>query len=133
MTHPDQPHRRFNPLKSEWVLVSPHRNNRPWQGHAERPTPNDRPAHDPDCYLCASNTRATGATNPNYSGPYVFPNDYPAMLVDTPHVDFGNDALFQAQSVRGTSRVICFSERHDLTLAELSVPNIRRLVDVWTE
>jgi UDPglucose--hexose-1-phosphate uridylyltransferase len=133
MTHPDQPHRRFNPLKGEWVLVSPHRNNRPWQGHAERPTLNDRPAHDPDCYLCAGNTRATGATNPNYSGSYVFPNDYPAMLVDTPRVDFGNDALFRAQSVRGTSRVICFSERHDLTLAELSVPNIRRLVDVWTE
>ncbi|SDZ56507.1 UTP-hexose-1-phosphate uridylyltransferase /UDP-glucose-hexose-1-phosphate uridylyltransferase [Jannaschia faecimaris] len=128
----DQPHRRFNPLKGEWVLVSPHRSNRPWQGQAESPTSKDKPAHDPNCYLCAGNTRVTGATNPDYAGPYVFPNDYPALLVDTSYVDTGNDALFRAQTVRGTSRVICFSERHDLTLPELSVPEIRRVVDVWT-
>ena len=129
----DQPHRRFNPLKSEWVLVSPHRNNRPWQGQAENPISKDRPAHDPNCYLCARNTRVTGATNPDYSGPYVFANDYPALLIDTPQIDRDTDTLFRAQTVRGTSRVICFSERHDLTLPELSVPDIRRVINVWTE
>ncbi|AXI42516.1 UDP-glucose--hexose-1-phosphate uridylyltransferase [Sulfitobacter sp. SK011] len=130
---PDQPHRRFNPLKGDWVLVSPHRGNRPWQGQAESPTPKDKPAHDPNCYLCAGNTRATGQINPDYAGPYVFPNDYPALLTDTPLVDFAADPLFQAQNVRGTSRVICFSERHDLTLPELSVPSIRKIVDVWSK
>lgn len=127
----DQPHRRFNPLKSEWVLVSPHRSNRPWQGQAETPIPSNKVAHDQSCYLCAGNTRANGQTNPDYSGPYVFANDYPALLPDTLLVSFGTDPLFRAHSVQGTSRVICFSERHDLTLPELSLPALRKVVDAW--
>jgi UDPglucose--hexose-1-phosphate uridylyltransferase len=127
----DQPHRRFNPLKSEWVLVSPHRSNRPWQGQAETPVTDDKVAHDQTCYLCAGNTRANGQTNPHYSGPYVFANDYPALLPDTPLACFDTDPLFRAHSVQGTSRVICFSERHDLTLPELSLTSLRQVVDVW--
>ncbi len=126
-----QPHRRYNPLTKAWVLVSPHRNNRPWQGKSEDTARVVKPAHHPSCYLCASNTRATGDVNPAYEGPYVFPNDFPAMLEDTPD---GADAhpLMRAEAVQGTSRVICFSERHDLTLPELPVPAIRDVVDCWS-
>ncbi|MEM8569640.1 MAG: UDP-glucose--hexose-1-phosphate uridylyltransferase [Pseudomonadota bacterium] len=136
MAHPDfteSPHRRYNPLKGEWVLVSPHRNKRPWQGQSEATAQEHKPAYDPDCYLCPGNTRANGVVNPNYVGPYVFTNDFPALLSDTPKGTSGGDPLFQAETVRGTARVICFSERHDLTLPELPLDNIRQVVDVWAE
>ncbi len=126
------PHRRFNPLKGEWVLVSPQRNKRPWQGRQEKPAVEQRPAHDPACYLCAGNTRSSGATNLAYKGTYVFDNDFPALLEDTPE-GAESDALFRAESVRGTARVMCFSPRHDLTLPELPVPAIRGVVDTWAE
>lgn len=126
-----QPHRRYNPLKREWVLVSPHRNKRPWQGKSEAQTRADTPAHDPDCYLCAGNTRVTGAVNPDYKGPFVFPNDFPAMLGDTPSGSSDAHPLLQAEAVRGTSRVICFSERHDLTLPDLPVTAIRAVIELW--
>ncbi len=129
----EQPHRRFNPLTREWVLVSPHRNNRPWQGRSEDTAPDAKPAHDPACYLCAGNTRANGAVNPDYSGPYVFPNDFPALLEDTEQTVASDHPLLRRQSVRGTARVICFSERHDLTLPEMSQTNIRRVVDLWSD
>lgn len=129
----DHPHRRFNPLTGEWVLVSPHRNKRPWQGRSEDTAPAVKPAHDPDCYLCAGNTRVTGAVNPDYRGPFVFPNDFPALLDQAgPAIDTGSD-LLRAQSVRGTARVICFSERHDLTLPELDVDAISGVVDLWAD
>ena len=125
------PHRRYNPLRGEWVLVSPHRGRRPWQGKSETPASGTRLPHDPECYLCAGNRRANGAVNPDYSGPYVFENDFPALLKDTPaHADDGAP-LFRVQSASGTSRVICFSERHDLTLPDLPVAAIRRVVDLW--
>ena len=129
----ETPHRRFNPLKGDWVLVSPHRNKRPWQGRQEEAARNEKPAHDPKCYLCAGNTRVTGDVNPNYVGPFVFGNDFPALLSDTEIVEDRSDPLFQAETVKGTARVICFSERHDLTLPEMEVAGIRSVVDLWIE
>lgn len=127
------PHRRFNPLKDEWVLVSPHRNQRPWLGRTEVTPPERKSEHDPNCYLCAGTRRASGRVNPNYVGPYVFDNDFPALLADTPYVDAREDKLFRTTTVRGTARVICFSERHDLTLPELPLEGVRRVVDVWAD
>ncbi len=129
----DQPHRRFNPLKREWVLVSPHRNERPWQGRSEDAARDVKPAHDPSCYLCAGNTRVNGEVNPQYAGPFVFPNDFPALLNDTPDGAGAAHHLLRSEAVRGTSRVICFSERHDLTLPELPVSAIRAVIDLWAD
>lgn len=129
----DDPHRRYNPLKGEWVLVSPHRNKRPWMGRQEKQVATEKPAHDPECYLCAGNSRTSGAVNPDYQGAYVFENDFPALLTDTPLGSTKDDPLFRAQGVRGTARVICFSERHDLTLPELSVEAIGQVIDLWAD
>ena len=125
------PHRRLNPLTGQWVLVSPHRTKRPWQGHREHATGEPRPAYDPKCYLCHGNTRANGEVNPAYTSTCVFTNDYAALLPDTPTTAASHDPLLRVEPVRGTCRVICFSPRQDLTLAEMSLPDIRQVVDVW--
>ncbi|TXH65972.1 MAG: galactose-1-phosphate uridylyltransferase [Tolumonas sp.] len=129
----DHPHRRFNPLTGQWVLVSPHRAKRPWQGQVEKAAPDDRPAHDPDCFLCAGNTRVNGEKNPDYQGTFVFTNDFAALMTDTPASPQSEDPLFQCESARGTSRVICFSPDHSKTLPELPVPAIRQVIDTWCE
>lgn len=129
----DHPHRRLNLLTGEYVLVSPHRTKRPWQGQVERPPQDERPAYDPRCYLCPGNERANGEHNPQYESTFVFTNDFAAMLPDVPHYHSKPGSLFTAESVRGTSRVLCFSPRHDLTLAEMQPADIRRVVDLWAE
>jgi UDPglucose--hexose-1-phosphate uridylyltransferase len=129
----EHPHRRYNPLIGEWLLVSPHRAKRPWQGQIETTPPDTRPAYDPTCYLCPGNARAGGKTNPTYTGTYVFDNDFPALLTDTPTDESEAHPLFKMQGERGLCRVICFSPRHDLTLAHMETADIRRVVDTWAE
>ncbi|MEX1018590.1 MAG: UDP-glucose--hexose-1-phosphate uridylyltransferase [Litorilinea sp.] len=127
----EHPHRRRNLLTGEWVLVSPHRTKRPWQGQVETATRTSRPAHDPTCYLCPGNLRAGGQQNPDYTTTYVFDNDFAALLPDSPQGTFSDHPLLQVEAETGICRVICFSPRHDLTLPEMPADAIAAVVDVW--
>jgi UDPglucose--hexose-1-phosphate uridylyltransferase len=131
-----RPHRRRNPLTGEWMLVSPQRTERPWQGQTavERPT---TPQYDPDCYLCPGNARSGGVRNPDYASTFVFQNDFAALLADPEPHDLPHDActpdLFRAATVDGECRVICFSPRHDLTLARMNAAEIAVVIDLWRD
>jgi len=129
----DYPHRRLNQLTGEWVLVSPHRLKRPWQGKKEASFQEQRPAYDPGCYLCPGNARAHGATNPAYTQTFVFTNDFPALLPEVPGLASTRHSLLQSESIRGTCRVLCFSPRHDLTLAEMGENEMHGVIRAWTE
>jgi len=156
------PHRRFNPLRGEWVIVSPRRNERPWQGTVDVQRDEPPVSFDPGCYLCPGNSRAGGARNPDYASTFVFDNDFPALASDEPGTGetdvrlkpdattderpegaikerppsggpLGGPDLFVVEAERGVCRVVCFSPRHDLTLARMDVPAIRAIVDTWVE
>ncbi|MBN2487305.1 MAG: UDP-glucose--hexose-1-phosphate uridylyltransferase [Bacteroidales bacterium] len=126
-------HRRYNPLTGEWVLVSPHRTKRPWQGKVEKINEGRRPQYEKACYLCPGNDRAGGAKNPAYSSVFVFQNDFSALVPDVPAGSFFKGDLFRAESEKGFCKVICFSPRHDLTIPEMEVADIRKVVDVWCD
>lgn len=126
------PHRRYNPLRRQWVLVSPHRTDRPWQGEVNPSSGFSDVAYDPKCYLCPGNTRAGGHVNPAYDGIFAFDNDYAALMPDSPAPDeTSGDPLLLAQQERGRCRVVCFHPNHSLTLARMEPADIRRVVDTW--
>jgi UDPglucose--hexose-1-phosphate uridylyltransferase len=127
----DQPHRRYNALTKEWVLVSPQRTQRPWQGQVEKAVEPVRVHYDPSCYLCPGNTRHGGVRNPPYTETFVFENDFAALRPDTAPAALNERGLLIAESERGVSRVVCFSPDHSLTLGRMSVREIRRVIEVW--
>ncbi len=126
------PHRRYDPLNDEWVLVSAGRTLRPWLGAEEPEVTHERPTYVPDCYLCPGNVRANGGRNPSYESTFVFDNDFAALRTDTSEMAV-EDGLLRAEGERGVCRVVCFSPRHDLTLGGMPLADIRRVVDVWAE
>ncbi len=127
----DTPHRRYSPLTGEWILVSPHRTKRPWNGKIEALPATVMPKHDPSCNLCPGNPRAGGQINPDYHEPFVFANDFAALLPDTAQDSFNEADLLRAEAESGACKVICFSPRHDLTLARMSLPEVSSVVDTW--
>jgi UDPglucose--hexose-1-phosphate uridylyltransferase len=124
-------HRRYNPLTGEWIQVSPHRSKRPWQGQVEKIAGGQLPEYDKDCYLCPTNVRANGEINPAYPSTYAFTNDFAALVPEVPGGQISEEGLLVAKSEKGLCRVICFSPRHDLTVAEMNASAIRKVIDLW--
>jgi len=127
------PHRRYNPLLDEWILVSPQRSKRPWQGQTEKKEAEKLAAYDPDCYLCPGNIRANGQKNPDYKVVYVFDNDFGSLLNEKVEFSEDHSDFFRLKPERGINRVICFSENHSLTLPEMEKEDIKKVVDVWQQ
>lgn len=126
-------HRRFNALTGDWILVAPHRTKRPWQGQEEDSARKGTVTYDPNCYLCPGNTRANGEKNPQYESTYTFVNDFSALIENIPEFEADSSGLLYAKSERGICKVVCFSPRHDLTLAEMELPSIGRVIRMWKE
>ncbi|OGG07009.1 galactose-1-phosphate uridylyltransferase [Candidatus Gottesmanbacteria bacterium RIFCSPHIGHO2_12_FULL_40_13] len=127
-----QPHRRYNPLINEWVLVSPQRTKRPWQGKYEKIQKEKKLIYDPSCYMCPGNIRANREKNPRYKNTFVFRNDFPP-IVDTGQKEsiINNSGILQAAAIKGECRVVCFSPRHDLTLSEMTDDQIQDVILTW--
>jgi UDPglucose--hexose-1-phosphate uridylyltransferase len=126
------PHRRYNPLRRQWVLISPHRTQRPWQGEVNPSSGFSDVHYDPACYLCPGNTRAGGHVTPKYESVYIFDNDYAALLPDSPAPPADASPLLHAEAERGRCKVVCFHPDHSLTLPRMELADIRRVVDAWT-
>ena len=129
-----RPHRRYNPLRRQWVLVSPQRTARPWQGQTTKPVAAEKIAYDPTCYLCPGNPRAGGAVTPKYDGVYAFDNDYPALLTELEEMPAAAaGSLLIAEPEVGRCRVICFDPDHSLTLSQMPVESIGRVIETWKQ
>lgn len=126
----DYSHKRYNILTGEWVLVSPHRAKRPWQGQNEAVLNEVRPSYDKTCYLCPGNTRINGEVNPNYEDVFVFTNDFSALQKDSKLFEI-EDGLLVAQSERGICKVVCFSPDHSKSLADMEPQEIVKVVCAW--
>jgi UDPglucose--hexose-1-phosphate uridylyltransferase len=127
----EHPHRRFNPLIREWLVVSPHRTKRPWQGQVEKNVKETLNVYQPDCYLCPRNQRSGGVSNPDYSSVFVFENDFAALYPALDATVINEKDLLIAESERGICRVVCFSPNHSLTLAKMQAVEIQKVVEVW--
>jgi UDPglucose--hexose-1-phosphate uridylyltransferase len=126
----EQPHRRYNILTDEWVLVSPHRTKRPWQGKSDKAKPLESKKYDTNCYLCPTNKRANGFRNPDYQNTYSFTNDFSALLPLEKHLEF-NEGLLKASSESGICKVVCFSPNHSLTLPLMPIEEIAEVIKIW--
>lgn len=124
-------HVRFNPLRGDWVLVSPHRMKRPWAGQVEKPSEEEIPIHDPKNPLCPRVTRPSGELNPDYQSTFVFTNDFPALLEDVPSPPESEDPLFRSAQAKGTCRVMCFHPHTNVTIPLMSTSEIRAVIDKW--
>jgi UDPglucose--hexose-1-phosphate uridylyltransferase len=127
----DRPHRRLNPLTGAWVLVSPQRTQRPWQGKVERVTPPRAVPYDPTCYLCPGNERAGGVQNPQYTSTFVFDNDFPALVRSSGGDALNEKDLLVAATERGVGRVMCFTPRHDLGIPLMDLGSLKAVVETW--
>ncbi|CAG8664420.1 9983_t:CDS:2, partial [Scutellospora calospora] len=131
------PHRRHNPLNNSWVLCSPHRTKRPWQGQQETVDNESIPSYDSNCYLCPGNIRAKGNRNPEYKNTFIFTNDFAAVNIDQPQLRHNSDdklsSLLRAEGVKGECKVMCFSPRHNITIAEMSEDAIIHVIQAWVE
>lgn len=129
----DHPHRRYNPLLDEWILVSPHRAQRPWKGSLEIVKDEELQMYDTDCYLCPGNKRTNGEKNPQYKHTFVFTNDFQAIMPNVPTTQQTISDIIKVEGVEGTCRVMCFSPRHNMTLSQMNTPAIRTVVDTWID